>query len=112
MLKRRIAAAFGFAAVMMLAALSHWLQLSPKHADWLDLGAWMMLVHAGILLVLARHGPGGAFWLLTAGITLFSGSLYALALIGTLGPAHWLTPIGGLVLLVGWAWLIVRPGPR
>ena len=48
----------------------------------------------------------GAGWLFTAGILLFSGSLYALALSGItiLGAV---TPIGGLAFLAGWACLAV-----
>jgi uncharacterized membrane protein YgdD (TMEM256/DUF423 family) len=47
-----------------------------------------------------------AGWLFTAGIVLFSGSLYALALTGvtTLGAV---TPLGGLAFLLGWAALAV-----
>lgn len=52
-----------------------------------------------------------AFWLFLAGIILFSGSLYLLSTRsltqisgGILGP---LTPIGGLLLISGWAVLIV-----
>jgi uncharacterized membrane protein YgdD (TMEM256/DUF423 family) len=47
-----------------------------------------------------------AGWLFTAGIVLFSGSLYALALSGvtSLGAV---TPIGGLAFLAGWACLVV-----
>jgi uncharacterized membrane protein YgdD (TMEM256/DUF423 family) len=47
-----------------------------------------------------------AGWLFTAGIVLFSGSLYALALTGVtvLGAV---TPFGGLAFLVGWACLAV-----
>ena len=47
--------------------------------------------------------PAGCGFL--AGILLFSGSLYALAVTGT----KWLgtiTPIGGLAFLFGWAWLV------
>lgn len=43
-------------------------------------------------------------WLFVAGIVIFSGSLYVLALTGT----RWLgaiTPIGGVAFLVGWALL-------
>ncbi|MBK8062739.1 MAG: DUF423 domain-containing protein [Betaproteobacteria bacterium] len=46
-----------------------------------------------------------AGWLMAAGILLFSGSLYALALSGE----RWLgavTPIGGLAFLLGWAALV------
>jgi uncharacterized membrane protein YgdD (TMEM256/DUF423 family) len=67
-------------------------------------------VHAlGILLlaVLARAGSitaGGqarSSWLLFAGIFLFSGSLYALAISGVrvLGAV---TPFGGLAFIAGW----------
>ena len=52
----------------------------------------------------------GAWWLLFAGILLFSGSLYLLALIpqarNWLGPV---TPLGGLCFLAGWAWLVIAP---
>jgi uncharacterized membrane protein YgdD (TMEM256/DUF423 family) len=46
---------------------------------------------------------GWGFW---AGILLFSGSLYLLAITGL----KWfgaITPIGGLVFLFGWFWLVV-----
>lgn len=47
-----------------------------------------------------------AGWLLTAGIVLFSGSLYVLALSGErwLGPV---TPVGGLAFILGWLALAV-----
>jgi uncharacterized membrane protein YgdD (TMEM256/DUF423 family) len=44
-------------------------------------------------------------WLMLAGIVLFSGSLYLLALTGE----RWLgaiTPIGGLAFLAAWALLV------
>ena len=47
-----------------------------------------------------------AGWLFAAGIVIFSGSLYVLAL----GGVRWLgaiTPFGGLAFLVGWLCLIV-----
>ncbi len=43
-------------------------------------------------------------WLLAAGIVLFSGSLYALALTGVRGFGRD-TPFGGVALLAGWATL-------
>jgi uncharacterized membrane protein YgdD (TMEM256/DUF423 family) len=62
--------------------------------------------------VLALHGTvnRGACCLLIAGIFLFSGSLYLLALTNL----RWLgavTPFGGLCFLAGWAWLVLAP-PR
>jgi len=67
-------------------------------------------VHAIALLVLALYGTTnrGAWWLLCAGVFLFSGSLYAMALIRQM--SDWLgaiTPLGGVCFLLGWAWLIV-----
>jgi len=69
-------------------------------------------IHAVSLLALALYGTinRGAWWLLFAGIVLFSGSLYLLALIPQardwLGPV---TPVGGLCFLTGWAWLFFVP---
>ena len=58
-------------------------------------------------LVVARHGHAvAAGWCFTAGIFVFSGSLYALALTGVtiLGA---ITPIGGVAFLAGWILLAV-----
>jgi len=67
-------------------------------------------VHAIALLVFAIYGTlnRSVWWLLFAGILLFSGSLYLMALTSL----RWLgavTPLGGLCFLAGWAWLIIAP---
>jgi uncharacterized membrane protein YgdD (TMEM256/DUF423 family) len=52
--------------------------------------------------VIATSGARTAGWLFQAGIVVFSGSLYLLALTET----KWLgavTPVGGLAFLAGWA---------
>lgn len=70
--------------------------------------------HTAALLavgVLALHWPGHAAlkwsgWAFVAGIVVFSGSLYLLALTGT----RWLgaiTPIGGVAFLAGWLLLAI-----
>ena len=69
-------------------------------------------IHAIALFVLALFGTTnrGAWWLLFAGIFLFSGSLYVMAL----SNLRWLgaiTPFGGLCFLAGWLWLMIAP-PR
>lgn len=59
-------------------------------------------LHAlGILLVAALGRTGAIAWLLFAGILLFSGSLYVLAVSGirALGAV---TPLGGLAFIAGW----------
>ena len=76
-----------------------------------EIGVRYQMYHALGLLLLAvarARWPGGATtaagWLFVAGIVVFSGSLYALAL----GGPRWLgavTPLGGLAFLLGWACL-------
>jgi uncharacterized membrane protein YgdD (TMEM256/DUF423 family) len=67
------------------------------HALALLLVAALMVRIDGRLLTIAG-------WSFTAGIVVFSGTLYVLALTGitVLGA---ITPIGGLAFLVGWACL-------
>jgi uncharacterized membrane protein YgdD (TMEM256/DUF423 family) len=62
------------------------------------------LLVAGLLLVQRPESAplGVASWLFVAGIALFSGSLYALALSGARGIGA-ITPIGGIAFLGGWA---------
>lgn len=105
-----VAALLGAAGVALGAFGAHGLR-ERLGAD--ALGVWETavryhLVHAVALLALALspNAPAlrSAGWLFAAGILLFSGSLYALALGGprVLGPV---TPIGGFALIAGWAWL-------
>jgi len=76
-------------------------------------------LHAMGILVVAVLSRTGTFpqqatdavcWCLLAGIVLFSGSLYALALTGNRGLGM-VTPFGGLAFIVGWlllAWRLRR----
>lgn len=61
------------------------------------------LVHAVALVALAagRKEPGLSWNVLLAGIVLFAGSLYLLALTGIRGLGA-ITPIGGVLLVAGW----------
>jgi len=82
-----------------------------------ETGARYQMYHAlGLCLVSSADGRypnlnGTAVgWLFTTGILLFSGSLYALSLIGIpwLGA---LTPLGGAAFMTGWAllaWGVLR----
>jgi uncharacterized membrane protein YgdD (TMEM256/DUF423 family) len=109
----RIAATFCFVAVALGAFGAHALKATLQSSGMLD--AWNKavlyhLVHAVALLALALYGAGnrGAYLLLAAGILFFSGSLYTMALTNV----RWLgaiTPLGGLCVLAGWAWLIIAP---
>lgn len=111
----RIAAALCFLAVALGAfgahALKNTLQANGTADAW-HTAVLYHLAHAIALIALALHGTPnrGACYLLIAGVALFSGSLYVLALTNV----RWLgaiTPIGGLCFLAGWAWLALAP-PR
>lgn len=80
-----------------------------------ETGARYQMYHAlGLLAVAFALGQGRsastAGWAMLAGIVLFSGSLYALALTG-IRPVGAITPLGGLCFLAGWAmfvWSVLR----
>src|SRR6476659_7882803 len=83
-------------------------RLSPDMLAVFETGVRYQMYHALALFAtgLLMAPMGGwlvrtAAWCFVAGIVLFSGSLYALALTGitTLGA---ITPIGGVAFLAGW----------
>lgn len=77
---------------------------SGQAAEWLKTGGQYQLVHAVVALVAAQMGARGAGWCFVAGGALFAGTLYLMAL----GLPKWLgaiTPLGGVLLIVGWLWL-------
>ena len=82
-------------------------RLEPRALEVFETGARYHMYHALALVlcgVIATRGATTAGWILQAGIVVFSGSLYALALTGVKGLGA-ITPIGGLAFLVGWLWL-------
>ena len=110
-----IAAITGLVAVGLGAFGAHGLKdrIEPDQLAAFEVGVRYQMYHAlallGVAWVMARHpsraaSAAGASMLL--GVLLFSGSLYGLSLT----PWRWLgpiTPIGGLLLMVGWALLAV-----
>jgi uncharacterized membrane protein YgdD (TMEM256/DUF423 family) len=69
---------------------------------------WHALGLLGVGVLMSRSPDDSALrwvaWLLIAGLLLFSGSLYVLALTG----ASWLgalTPLGGVAFIAAWLWL-------
>jgi uncharacterized membrane protein YgdD (TMEM256/DUF423 family) len=63
--------------------------------------AWHALGLLAMGLSVESTWVKAAGWLLVAGIVLFSGSLYALAL-GAPRGAGMVTPLGGLAFILGW----------
>ncbi len=109
----RIAAMMGFLAVALGAFGAHGLKATflenGQGHNW-ETAAHYHLIHAVVLLVLAtRNGVAKLpFLLFTAGIAIFSGSLYVLAVTNV----KWLgaiTPLGGVCLIAGWLALAFCP---
>jgi uncharacterized membrane protein YgdD (TMEM256/DUF423 family) len=109
----RVAACLGFLAVALGAFGAHGLKdlLARNETAWIwEKAVFYHFIHTVILFVLAGRSPipVGPWRCFLAGIALFSGSLYLLALT----KIHWLgaiTPLGGLCFLAGWAWLALAP---
>jgi uncharacterized membrane protein YgdD (TMEM256/DUF423 family) len=106
-----IGAASAFISVAAGAFGAHGLKsrLTPDLLTIFETGARYHMYHSlGLIAVglLAAGRPSGlltgAGWAMLAGILLFSGSLYALALSGVRALGA-ITPLGGLAFLAGWA---------
>jgi len=83
-------------------------QTAVQYHAWHALG--LAIVGLLTIHVPERAGLALAGWLFIAGIVLFSGSLYAMALTGLRGLGA-ITPIGGAAFLAGWlalAWAASR----
>src|SRR3954467_10458403 len=91
--------AHGLKTVLSVEALGWW-QTAVQYQMWHAIG----LVAIGAAPVARTRG---AACMLAGGTFIFSGSLYAMAL----SDARWLgaiTPLGGLLMIAGWAWLAWR----
>ncbi|HEY2445578.1 MAG TPA: DUF423 domain-containing protein [Rhizomicrobium sp.] len=118
-----VAAINGFLSVAAGAFAAHGLEghIDSRALSAFETGARYQMVHA-LAIGLASlafcdakmTAAQFACALFLAGIILFPGSLYALALTGVHG-FGFVTPVGGLALLAGWAalgWSAMKPEPR
>jgi uncharacterized membrane protein YgdD (TMEM256/DUF423 family) len=110
----------GFSAVALGAFGAHGMRSrleslpdGMKRLEWWNTAAHYHLTHAlalGFAAWLVHRGAGTsattAGWSFVAGVALFSGSLYLMAITGQtkLGA---ITPVGGLFFLVGWGAVMV-----
>ena len=114
-----LGAVAAFIGVTLGAFAAHGLKsrLDPAMLATFEIGVRYHMYHALALLGVGwacTRWPGAltnaSGWLFVAGIVVFSGSLYLLALTG----ARWLgavTPLGGLAFLAGWvclAWAALK----
>lgn len=84
-------------------------QLAPRMLEVFETGVRYQMYHALALFAAAwmvqqTHAQSAqvAGWAFVVGTLLFSGSLYAVALTGARGLGA-ITPIGGVVFIIGWA---------
>lgn len=110
-------ALFGMLSVIFGAFGAHALKktLSTNQLQSFETGVKYQMYHGIVLLVLGfGQGPQtlAIYWCFTLGIILFSFSIYGLVLsdakgkkIKILGP---ITPIGGLLLVIGWLLLLLN----
>ena len=108
------AAIMGFLAVAMGAFGAHGLNsvlvANNQLENW-KTGAQYHLIHAVAMLAVALAAPHRAWawrlWLI--GILLFSGSLYTIGITNLRMLGAFVTPVGGVFLMAGWAALMVSP---
>ena len=88
--------------------------LAPQAFGWWQTAVDYQMWHAlGLVALAALRGvrTGLPALLIGAGTLVFSGSLYAMALTGARGLGM-ITPLGGLLLIAGWALLAWRAASR
>ena len=81
-------------------------RLDADRLDVFETAARYHMFHALGMAVCALAGAARAGWVMQAGVLIFSGTLYALALSGE----TWLgaiTPLGGLGMMAGWLLLAI-----
>lgn len=103
----------GLLAVAMGAGAAHGLShlLAEQALGWIHTAVMYQLIHLGCALAVANSASrSGKFWIV--GSWCFSGSLYLLAVLPEhirsslamlIGP---ITPIGGVLMMVGWVMLL------
>ena len=110
-------AIFGMLSVIFGAFGAHALKktLTNEQLHSFEVGVKYQMYHALVLLVLGFNFSSmtsAIYWCFTIGIIAFSFSIYGLVLsdakgkkLRFLGP---ITPIGGLLLVIGWALVVIN----
>lgn len=108
---------FGMLSVIFGAFGAHALKkiLSKEQLHSFEVGVKYQMYHAILLIVLGFSNTittSATYWCFTTGIILFSFSIYGLILSDSkgkklrfLGP---ITPIGGLLLVIGWLLILIN----
>ena len=96
----------GFVAVAMGAVGAH-LAADAYLAGLVEKASYYQLIHAAVILVLAKAGPRFRFarWLFVIGTLLFCGALYLKGMTGW-NYASKPAPTGGVSFMLGWLALL------
>lgn len=109
------AALLGITGIILGAFGAHGLKkiVEPEAVASFETGVRYQIYHALFLLFVAtaaflpESGKKTIFTLIISGVALFSFSIYLLALKNFIGfdvkKIAWITPVGGLLLILGWA---------
>ncbi|SUO97008.1 DUF423 domain-containing protein [Suttonella ornithocola] len=103
-----VAAIGGFLWVTLGAATGHGVLLGQE-ATWFEKAQRYHIVHVLALLWLAATQTSRFLWVAyfwVAGVVCFSGSLYLMSLVTGWSSLRFITPIGGVCFLLGWAVLM------
>lgn len=109
---------FGITAIVLGAFGAHALKqiLNAEQLATFETGVRYQMYHALFLLFVGAYAgispkaKKAVFWLVTTGVVLFSGSIYMLATGAAdgfnkiIGP---ITPVGGMLLIIGWFVLLI-----
>ena len=113
------AAFLGAVAIILGAFGAHALKakLSIDHLGSSETGVKYQMYHALLLLfvgtstAISQKARKTIFYLIVLGVAFFSGSIYLLSTPEVTGinakPIGFITPIGGLLLIVAWIWLFI-----
>ena len=111
-----ITAFLGIFAIVLGAFASHRLKetLSPGAMNSIETAIRYQMYHVIVLLfvntysVFSDRFKNRVSWLFFTGILFFSGSIYAIYLLGIPAKSIWfITPIGGLLFILGWLFIFL-----
>ncbi|MES2485348.1 MAG: DUF423 domain-containing protein [Bacteroidota bacterium] len=114
------AAALGLTGIMLGAFGAHGLKkiITPEEVATFETGVKYQMYHAlfllfvGTTVLISDKAKKAIFWLTNIGVLFFSVSIYLLALNSKLPfnfkPFGWITPIGGLLLILAWGVLFLN----
>ena len=111
-----ITAFLGIFAIVLGAFASHRLKetLSPEAMNSIETAIRYQMYHVIVLLfvntysVFSDRFKNRVSWLFFIGILFFSGSIYAIYLLGIPAKSIWfITPSGGLLFILGWLFMFL-----